>query len=85
MTDFKKDFTAAQVGTIVESIEGKLKVVAEGVTSLGERMDRLEEDVQTLKEDNKEIKERLVRIEDAVRIAIPDHEKRISKLEKIRS
>ena len=74
MPEPKDRFTPAQVGVLIEHLEKKLDTVLEIVQPI-------RDDVDVLKEDNKEIKERLARIEDAVRISVPDLNKRVGKLE----
>ena len=72
----KKDrgFTNTEVVTLFESLKLSIEVVAEGVTSL-------QDDVHILKEDVSDIKVRLRTVEDAVKIAIPDLNKRVTQLE----
>ena len=74
MPDPTRGFTANEVAALVENIEKKIDTVLEILSPL-------QEDVNVLKEDNAEIKERLTRIEDAVRVSVPDLNKRVSKLE----
>ena len=74
MPEPRDNFTPAQVGALLKNLEKKIDTVLEVISPI-------REDVDVLKEDNKEIKERLTRIEDAVRISVPDLNKRVSKLE----
>lgn len=74
MPNPENSFTPAQVGALIENIEKKIDTALEILSPI-------REDVNGLKEDNAEIKERLTRIEDAVRISVPDLNKRVSKLE----
>ena len=69
-----RPFTATEVGTLIESFEGKLSAVAERVGSLCE-------DVHVLKTDVREIKDRLVTVEDTIRVSLPDIYRRITTVE----
>ena len=77
----EKNFTSGEVMALVEDLKSEFRAVAEGVTSLDERMCGLEEDVQTLKDDMTVIKSDLVLIKDAVHLAIPSLNNRLKKLE----
>lgn len=72
----KKDrgFTSTEVGVLIEEFRGDVKLLAEGITAL-------QADVHILKEDVCELKTDVKLIKDTIRIAIPDHEKRMTRLE----
>lgn len=72
----KKDrgFTSIQVGTLIEEFRGDIRLLAEGITTL-------QSDVHILKDDVSQLKTDVRLIKDTLRIAIPDHEKRMTRLE----
>lgn len=69
-----RQFSATEVGALLESIRSDISIIAEKVDSLCIRMDRVENRLEKL-----EIEVRTIK--DVIRIAIPDHERRISRLE----
>ena len=84
MSNPKKDdkgFTSNEVATLLEDIKSQFRAVTEGVTSLDDRMGRMEEDLQVLKEDMTVVKSDLTTVKDAVSIAIPGLNKRVTTLE----
>lgn len=68
------NFTAREVATLVEDLRGEFRAVSEGVLPLREDMAEVKERLTSL-----ETEVRLLK--DAVRVAIPDHETCISRLE----
>ena len=70
-------FTATEVGTLVESFRRELSVVSEGVSMLLSWKETVDGKLGKLDR----IEQRLISIEDVIRIAIPNHESRISRLE----
>jgi len=76
MSNENKDrgFTNGEVMSMFESLQSGIGVVAEGVTAL-------RADVDILKKDVSEIKTRLTSVEDVIKIIIPAHDKRITRLE----
>lgn len=75
MSKFPEDyFTATEARALYESLTNQIALIAEPLNTICE-------DVAILKTDVSEIKTRLVTVEDAVRISIPDIYKRISALE----
>jgi hypothetical protein len=69
-----RTFTATEVGTLIESFDRKLTMVAEGVSGLTVRMDRVEIRLSA-------VEARLTSVEDAVRVAIPSLTRRVDRLE----
>ena len=78
MSDKFQEFTPNKVAALFESLEKGISTIAEDTSALREDMTEVKGRLSTLESDVRELK-------DAVRVAIPSHEKRISKLEKIRS
>jgi len=76
MSNKAKDsgFTNTEVGTLIEEFRGDIKLLAGGFSVMSK-------DIHDLKNDVGEIKTRLVTVEDAIKIALPTHEKRITSLE----
>lgn len=70
-------FTATEVGTLIESFRKELSVVSEGVCSLLSWKETVDEKLGTLDR----IEQRIICIEDVIRIVIPSHESRITRLE----
>jgi len=67
-------FTAREVATLVEKLGGEFRTVSEVVLPL-------REDMAEVKERLTRVEERLTGVEDAVRLALPDHAKRLSRIE----
>ena len=70
----KNTYTATEVGTLIESFQSKLGMIAEEVQGFSKW--RLKTDSRL-----ERIETRLTCVEDVIRIAIPAHEKRLKKLE----
>ena len=69
-----RPFSGTEIGALIESFRHDLSLVAEEVRGLGEWRGRVEEGLTG-------IENRLVLVEDAVRVGMPDLYKRISRLE----
>jgi|GEM_PF-3201265 len=69
-----RGFTSTEVGTLIEEFRGDIKLFAEGFSIMSGDIHNLKEDVHELKSDMKLVK-------DAIKIAIPAHDKRITRLE----
>jgi len=69
-----RNFTSNEVASLVEDLKGEFRAVAEGVSSLADRMDNVEGRLESLET-------KVDTLTDAVRITLPNHEKRIAKLE----
>jgi len=69
-----KSFTITEVGTLVESLHNDISVIVEDMSSVKNDVSALKSDVHELKTDMKLVK-------DVIRVAIPNHEQRISRLE----
>ena len=69
----KKEFTATEVGVLIESLQDSISIVGEGVTGLADRMDRFEVRLER-------VEDRLIRVE-AGMTAIPEIFQRITRLE----
>ena len=69
-----KEFTAGHVAAMIESFDGKVSAMAESVEAI-------REDVNVLKTDVAELKSDMVFVKDAIKVAIPDLAKRVSRLE----
>ena len=69
-----KSFSATEVGVLVERLESKIDVVAERVGGLCEDMTEVKERLTSLET-------RMITVEDAIRITLPDHSRRLAKLE----
>ena len=67
-------FSKTEVGSLIEAFRSDVSVIAEKVDDLSSRMGRVEERLEG-------VETKLLGVEDAVRIALPDHERRISRLE----
>lgn len=67
-------FTAREVAALVEELKSDFRAVSEVVVPL-------REDMVEVKERLTKVEEQLTGMEDAVRIILPDHERRISRLE----
>ena len=67
-------FTSNEVAVLVEGLRSDFRAVTEGLTLLTERADKVEERLATLET-------KVDSLSDIVRVAIPNHEKRISKIE----
>ena len=77
MSEENRLFTATEVGTLVESFRKDLSVVADGVSMLLSWKETVDGKLGKLDR----IEERLICIEDVLRITIPSHGSRISRLE----
>jgi len=77
MTDSKKNgkiFSATEVGTLVESLRGDIRAVAEGVTYLHSDMDDVKTRLSSLEVEARSVK-------DVLRIAVPSINTRLNRLE----
>ncbi len=70
----KKEFSATEVGVLVERLETKIDVVSERVSSLCEDMTEVKSRLTHLETD-------VTVIKDTLRITLPDHTRRIARLE----
>ena len=69
-----KRFTTNEVAVLVESFKNDIHTIAEDLSSV-------REDISTLKEGMAEVKNDLTTIKDAVKVAIPEINKRVATLE----
>lgn len=69
-----KNFTSNEVAALVEGLKSDFRGVAEGVTSLQENMTDVKDRLSN-------IESKVSQLKDAVSIAIPDLNKRVTKLE----
>ena len=67
-------FTAREVATLIEDLRSEFKVVLDVVVPL-------REDMLEVKERLSALETRMLSLEDVVRLAIPDHAKRLSRIE----
>ena len=70
----EKSFTGSQVASLLEEIKSDFRAVTESVTDFSERMEKVERSLETMVT-------KLQAVEDSVKVAIPNHEKRIGRLE----
>ena len=71
----KKDkYSVTEVGTLIEAFQKDLGSVAEEVRGLSSWREGIDLRLESMGG-------RLVRIEDAVRVSVPDHSKRLTRLE----
>ena len=70
----KERFTAREVGVLVEELRSEFRVVSEVVLPL-------REDMAEVKDRLSAVESRLTSLEDVVRLSIPDHNRRITRLE----
>lgn len=70
----KDTFTAREVGALLERLESKFDLLAEGFAPIPEKLEKIEERLSVV-----EVEVRLLK--DAVYVAIPDHAKRIHRIE----
>lgn len=71
----KDTYTVTEVGTLLKSVEQKFKHVMEVVAPLPDRLSAVEVRLSAVETEVRSLK-------NVVRIAIPNHEKRIVRLEK---
>ena len=75
------DFTAREVGVLVEDLKSDFRVVAEGLGALRTDMDEVKERLGGVEERLISVETRLVAVEDVVGASIPDLAKRVTRLE----
>ena len=69
-----KSFSNNEVMALVEEFKNSIQLIAEDTSSI-------REDMKEVKERLESVETKLKTVEDAVRITLPNHEKRISKIE----
>ncbi len=74
MSEQKREYSATEVGTILESVERKFDFLAELVAPMPERLEKIENRLGVLEIDVRSIK-------DVLRIEIPSMRSRIGVLE----
>ena len=72
--DKKDKYSVTEVGTLIESFQKDLGAVAGEVRGFSDWREGVNLRLES-------IEGRLIRIEDAVRVSVPDHSKRLSRLE----
>lgn len=77
----EKTFTANEVGSMIERFDSSLKLLAENVVDMGDRLGRVETKIDRLQDDMVEVKFELRRKVDAEEFE--RLEKRVVKLEKL--
>lgn len=70
----KKSYTPTEVGTLVESFDQKLSLIAEHIVSMDSKLRNVEQDVSILTKDVQFTK-------DVIKTSIPELYQRVSKLE----
>jgi hypothetical protein len=74
MSNPDKFFTATEVGTMFESLQNNISIIAE-------RVDTLSTDVTIIKDDVRELKADMVTVKDILRIHVPVTKTRLARLE----
>ena len=69
-----KPFSSTEVMTLIESFRSDVGVIAEKVDDLSGRMGKVEDRLEAVEFEVRSMK-------DVIRVAIPDHERRITQLE----
>ena len=69
-----KTFSSTEVGTLVESLRNDISIIAEDLVSV-------KNDVSMLKTDTHELKTDMKLVKDAIRVAIPSMNARLTNLE----